>query len=146
MTLVEQLRIYIHPNDSMEDHDDIRALMIAGADRIVTLEAALRELIDDMGEVPGAGHHRDKWRTYQVSPKTIEDARRVLLFGSSAETPAPSKGKPIFNYNGDLVGYEPETGPVFTLEQRDWIRNNYEALIAAGWRNPSVSETKGEPK
>jgi hypothetical protein len=47
MTLIEQLRTYIAPDDDMEDHGDIRALMHAAADRIWELSAALR-LIADM--------------------------------------------------------------------------------------------------
>lgn len=28
-----------------------------------------------------------------------------------------------------------------TTLQRDWIRNNYDALIAAGWRDPEAPKT-----
>lgn len=41
MTLVDQLRNYIAPDDDTEDRTDIRLLMIAGADRIAQLEAEL---------------------------------------------------------------------------------------------------------
>ena len=47
MTLIEQLRTHIAPDDNYEDRDTIRDLMIAGADRIATLEEALREAIKD---------------------------------------------------------------------------------------------------
>jgi hypothetical protein len=34
--------------------------------------------------------------------------------------------------------------PVFTQDQRNWIRKNYDALIAAGWHDPEApqAETK----
>jgi hypothetical protein len=48
MTLVEQLRAYIAPDDNMEDHDDIRALMHAGADRLAQLESALKGTLSAM--------------------------------------------------------------------------------------------------
>ena len=50
--------------------------------RVAALEAALRDLLDDVGEVTGERHHRDKYRVYQISPQTMTAARAVL-------TPAP---------------------------------------------------------
>jgi hypothetical protein len=53
-------------------------------DRVRELEAALRDLLGDMGEDVNQRHHRDKYRVYQVSPETMTAARAVL-------TPAPSR-------------------------------------------------------
>lgn len=52
--------------------------MLGLARRIAVLEAALRDLLDDMGEVTGERHHRDKYRVYQISPQTMTAARAVL--------------------------------------------------------------------
>jgi hypothetical protein len=50
-------------------------------------------------------------------PVTVETARqaffkgeRILARRSQSETPSePERGEPMFNYNGDLIGYAPKT-------------------------------------
>jgi hypothetical protein len=47
-------------------------------ERTRALEAALRDLLDDLSEDVGQRHHRDKYRVYQVGPQVIEAAMKAL--------------------------------------------------------------------
>jgi hypothetical protein len=69
------------------DYDAVAAEL-----RIQALEAVLRDLLDDMGEDTNQRHHRDKYRAYQVSPQTVDAARKTLLF--PAETPSSDREPP----------------------------------------------------
>jgi hypothetical protein len=42
------------------------------------LRAALSDLLDNMAEDTGQRHYRDKYRTYQVSPVSVENARAAI--------------------------------------------------------------------
>lgn len=80
--------------------------------RLATLEAALRDLLDDLSEDTRQRHHRDKYRVYQVGPQTIAAAEIAL----GATTPPHLRG-PVIQAYADTNGLPSTAGePLPKLE------------------------------
>lgn len=77
--------------------------------RVIAVEAALRDLLDDLSEDVGQRHHRDKYRVYQVGPQTIEAARALLPALETACTCDSTLVTDISNHQPHCPRYVAET-------------------------------------